>query len=390
MSAYKRKDTPYYVIAPTLPLIGQMPRRSTRTTNKRIADGMEGMLVWLVEHGWVDLVRDVVARSVDLWTVWEAFSVAGRQEALDALRRRRTDPALEVVARDWRARTRDARVLEGIDMLMRILPNVSPESADAPANAQPRSSWLLKPRYVRALLDAAERTPAPRTGRPPVRNTVRRTMYRAIAEIITNRYGRGQMRGVLDEVRYNTARDERWQMLSVSEAQQALACADDEFRPILGLALSTGIDRQPLLEMRVRDYDQALGLLHVPDRKTPARHRILGLRAAPVLENAEVWLQQLVAGREPDDPLVRINGKGAIKYRWDTIREQIHRPDVRWKDLRGCFATHFLAAGGSPRDLQDVLGHAAPNMTMRYLRRTPVGGGDRAQLREQARRFGRP
>lgn len=60
--------------------------------------------------------------------------------------------------------------------------------------------------------------------------------------------------------------------------------------------------------------------------------------------------------------------------------------EARWKDLRGVFATYYLQAGGEPRTLQYVLGHAAMNMTLRYLRRIPVGS--RRHVSETARRAG--
>lgn len=88
----------------------------------------------------------------------------------------------------------------------------------------------------------------------------------------------------------------------------------------------------------------------------------------------------------PSDPLVPFTND-EIRSRWEAVREKIKRPDVRWKDLRGTFATHYLSAGGDPRNLQYVLGHSGMAMTLRYLRRVPAGNRD--NLRQLAKRAGR-
>lgn len=70
----------------------------------------------------------------------------------------------------------------------------------------------------------------------------------------------------------------------------------------------------------------------------------------------------------------------------DAIRTGIGRPEVRWEELRGVFATYYLQAGGEPRTLQHVLGHAAISMMLRYLRRILVES--RRHVSETARRAG--
>jgi integrase len=67
----------------------------------------------------------------------------------------------------------------------------------------------------------------------------------------------------------------------------------------------------------------------------------------------------------------------------------IGREDVRWKDLRGVFPTYYLlASGGDIRSLQQILGHAGPTMTIRYLRH--LLAGNTARLTAEARRIGLP
>ncbi len=49
----------------------------------------------------------------------------------------------------------------------------------------------------------------------------------------------------------------------------------------------------------------------------------------------------------------------------------------RIKDCRGVFATYFLRAGGDPRELQRILGHARIETTLRYIKRLPIEEADK-------------
>ena len=94
----------------------------------------------------------------------------------------------------------------------------------------------------------------------------------------------------------------------------------------------------------------------------------------------------LVVDHAGHEPLVALTDR-QIRTRWEAVREEIKRADVRWKDLRGIFATYYLQAGGDVRQLQYVLGHASMAMTMLYLRRVPPGRHE--SLRIAARSVGR-
>ena len=63
-----------------------------------------------------------------------------------------------------------------------------------------------------------------------------------------------------------------------------------------------------MLAQRVYYYDPETGTLTVPDTQTASRPRMLALRGEPVLENAEPWIRELVAGRRADEPLVLLSG----------------------------------------------------------------------------------
>lgn len=361
---FKRAGSKVWYLGPLRAGGVDVPRLSTGVRDKLTATAIERSLHELAVTGWADLVERVARKELGLVELYTA-KLLGR-EKLEEVRRAPDDPPLTSVIARLEATTQDERVLVGFKQMARLAPK------DA------RLSWLRTPQNVTGLYLS-------RAGEGVKPNSIRRSLHRAVAELLTRELGRGQMLAVMADVMVPSAQDERRAILTVEEARAALEAADEEFQPVLGYALTTGIDRLPMTIQRVRDFDEAEGTLYVPDTKAKDRERTLSLRGEPVLENAEFWLRQLIAGKAPGEPLIPITER-QVRSRWEGVRKEIGREDLRWKDLRGVFATYHLLAGGEPRELQAILGHSGMAMTLRYLRRRPAGNRDR--LREQARKFG--
>lgn len=371
MAAFKRPGSRLYWIGPFRAGAVDVPRMSTKQTDKRTARAMEEALRSRAVTGHADLVEQVAQKTLDLAEFYTAHLRGS--EALEALRGRANDPLLSDCVADYRPRVTDERVRDGLDQLLRLAPKGA------------RLSYLRTPSHLGDLYAAAI-AGKDRGGAPRAPNSVRRSLHRAISELLMHKLGRGQMLAILADVKKPSAPDERVVILTVEEIRRALELADAEFQPVLGLAVTTGVDLGPLLRLTDADYNAEEGTLRVSDEKTSSRPRTLLLRGEPVLENAEHWLGILrVWAAEPNDRLVTLTER-QIRGRWEAVRKAIGRPDVRWKDLRGLFATYYLQAGGDPRTLQHVLGHAAMTMTLRYLRRLPVGS--RRHVSEAARRVG--
>jgi integrase len=379
MAAFKRG--PVYYLEPTIPGIGRLPRMSTGQGDQMVAKDMESALRTLANTGFRDIVLQLRASQVKLVEVWHAY-LQGK-DALERLRDRRKDPLLEDVVRERRGRVTDERTVTGYDQLLAYAPKAEERVArewDRPVQEPLHLSWLLEPVHVSTLYEiAAEDRRKP--------NTVRRGLHRAVSDLLARRYSRGRMLAVMADVAKPAEDDSRTVHLTLEEVGNLLAACDDEFRPVLGLALTTGIDRAPLLAALARDYDEAAGTLLVRDTKTHARPRTLLLRESPVLDNAEYWLRQLTAGRAGDERMVPLTPR-MLRDRFEAARAAIKRADLRWKDLRGVFASYYLLAGGQARDLQHILGHSTMVMTTRYLRRLPAGNLD--SLRAGARKMGLP
>lgn len=363
---FKRPRSPYWYLGPLKAGAVDVPRLSTKVRDKKVARAMESMLHELAVSGSDDLVRQVAEKRLSLIELYTARLKGS--EALETLRSRANDPSLSDVVATFRPKAADPSIDTGLDQLLRYAPDGA------------RLSWLCEPTnvtdlYARAMGDGRRA------------NTVRRALHRAVADLLTHQIGRGAMLGVMADARVPSENDERRVLLTVDEVRKALEIADEPFRAVLGYALTTGIDRGPMLAQLIYHYDESAGTLFVPDTKAKDRERTLSLRGHPVLENAEYWLRQLVAGRKADQKLVPLTMR-QIRTRWEDVRQKIGRDEVRWKDVRGIFATYYLLSGGEPRELQAIMGHSTMAMTLRYLRRLPAG--NRERLKEHAKAFGMP
>jgi hypothetical protein len=383
MAAFRRPGSVAVYIGPFRAGAVDVPRTSTKQNSITVGKRMEAALRELAMTGWSDLVREVAERKLDIAELYTA-RIEGPQ-ALQKLRELADDTLLVDLVEGvpdrhgkrrggFRRLVSDARVLEGVDQLLAL----------APAGA--RLSWLRKPKNVTELYRRAVMG-EDRDGEQRAPNSVRRSLHRAVADLLTHELGRGQMLAVMADAKVPSGQDERNIMLSLDEIAQAFELVDEQFLPVLGYALTTGIDRDPMLRQRVHHYDEESGQISVPDEKAPERARTLALRGEVVIGNAEYWLRRLIAGRKPTEPLIPIT-RHQLRKRWEALRAALGRPEVRWKDLRGVFATYYLLAGGEPRELQRILGHGSMAMTLRYLNNLPAG--NRKALREHAAGMGLP
>lgn len=371
MTAFRRVDKKGKVvyIEPKIDGIGRLPRMSTRQNNLQLGREMEGALKTLARTGWRDLVLELRAKKLNLYDIWHAHLAEDRETALTNLRNRHRDSPLEQECQAREKLEKDPRMVSGFQQLRLY----SPKGA--------RISWLLDPTHLTEIYERSELD-----GRAP--NTVRRTLHRAVCDLLVRRYSRGRMLDVVAGAKVPWEDDERRFTLTPDEVTRALELAELDFRPLLALALTTGIDRGPLLAMRTRDYLPRVSQVNVPDTKNTARFRSILLGGSPVLENAIPWLDMLTHGSQPDDQLVRFSER-QVRDRWEALRERLGRKELRWKDLRGVFATYFLLAGGQPAQLKAILGHKGMAMTMRYIQRLPAGNLDASEWRTVAGQVGR-
>lgn len=132
---------------------------------------------------------------------------------------------------------------------------------------------------------------------------------------------------------------------------------------IIKLLLYTGARKREILDARWENVDLKKRTLLVPLSKSGKPRRV-------TLSDAAVALLRSLP-RTRSVPWVFFNPKTgkppvSIFSAWDSIRKSVGLKDVRLHDLRHSFASFLVNNGRSLYEVQKLLGHHDPKVTMRY------------------------
>lgn len=164
----------------------------------------------------------------------------------------------------------------------------------------------------------------------------------------------------------------RERYLSAAEARALLAeIALYPARPsalAIKLLLFTGARKSEILSARWEYVDWERRLLTVPLSKSgKARH-------IPLSDEALLILRDLP--RRRGVPWLFYNPRTerplrSVFHTWNAIRSRLGLTDVRLHDLRHSFASYLVNSGCSLYEVQKILGHYDPRVTMRYAHLAP-------------------
>lgn len=166
----------------------------------------------------------------------------------------------------------------------------------------------------------------------------------------------------------------RERFLSASEVQRLFAELDSnrnvQVGQVIRLLLYTGARKREVLDARWDEIDLERRLLTVPAARSKSKRP----RHIPLSDAALELLRSLP--RREDVPWVFFNAKTmkppvSIFYAWDSIRKKVGLAEVRLHDLRHSYASFLVNAGRSLYEVQKLLGHHDPKVTMRYAHLSP-------------------
>ncbi len=185
----------------------------------------------------------------------------------------------------------------------------------------------------------------------------------------------------------------KFDYLGFDEAERLLESADPEWRTLLLVAMKTGLRQGELIGLRWSDVDLVRGKLDV--RKTiwkgveglpkGGRERTVDLPGSVVQalkqHRSQTKLKSLfVFCQEDGKPLT----PGQMK--WPLLRALkragISRDagQIGWHDLRHTYGSHLAMKGVPLKAIQELMGHATIEMTMRYAHLSPETKRDAVQL----------
>lgn len=144
---------------------------------------------------------------------------------------------------------------------------------------------------------------------------------------------------------------------------EELAQSDKVEAKIIRILLLTGARKSEILKSRWENLDLERGILTVPLSKS-GKVRYIHLSAEVIAifrslatRESSPWV---FPGRKLEKPL------SDIYQFWNRIRQKFGLQNVRVHDLRHSFASYLVSEGHSLYEVQQLLGHSDPRMTMRY------------------------
>ena len=150
----------------------------------------------------------------------------------------------------------------------------------------------------------------------------------------------------------------------------------DHIKPIVTLAVHTGMRRGELFSLEWRDIDFDIKILTVRGhvaKSGKARRIPLNQTAIRMLEH---W-----GSMQPRSGFVFKSPKSGgrldnIKKAWEAVMKDAGIEDFRFHDLRHHFASCLVMAGVPLNTVREVLGHSSLTMTLRYAHLAPEAGHD--------------
>ena len=162
----------------------------------------------------------------------------------------------------------------------------------------------------------------------------------------------------------------RLRFLEKEEIFKLLANCDEHLKPIVLVALHTGMRKGEILNLKWHDIDFKRDIAYLYQTKNEESREIR--------INNEVKSTLLKVKKHPDSSYVFCNKNGEpygdIKKSFFTACKKsgiIKNSSFRFHDLRHTFASHLVMSGVDLNTVRELLGHKTLDMTLRYSHLSP-------------------
>jgi len=168
------------------------------------------------------------------------------------------------------------------------------------------------------------------------------------------------------KIRLPKYNDARIRFLTLEEKDKLLANCTDHLRPIVEVALHTGMRRGEILNLQWKDVDIENRIIHLmltknnERRDIPFNNRVTEILIGLKEQNQGEYVFQY-KGQQCKD----------VKGSFGTALDKAGIKDFRFHDLRHTFASHLVMAGVDIVTVKELLGHKKLEMTMRYISLSP-------------------
>lgn len=146
----------------------------------------------------------------------------------------------------------------------------------------------------------------------------------------------------------------------------------DSFKPLVIIALNTGIRRKELFSLRWEDIDFNAGTILLRAANAKTKKTLIIPMNDIVSMTLKLWQEQ--TGKERG--LIFPNPLTGKPYTncdssWNALLKEAKIENYRWHDMRHDFASRLVMKGVDLNTVRELLGHSDLKMTMRYAHLAP-------------------
>lgn len=168
------------------------------------------------------------------------------------------------------------------------------------------------------------------------------------------------------EVKFFQERKLEMRILDKGEINRLIEITSDHLKPIIIIALNTGMRRSEIFNLRWNDIDFDKHFIFIKETKSGIARRVpmnsLVVNALKRIKRESEFLFY--------NPKTK-NSIKDVKRSFKTACRKVGITDLRFHDLRHTAATYMVTGGIDLVTVSEILGHSDIKMTMRYAHPTP-------------------
>ena len=161
--------------------------------------------------------------------------------------------------------------------------------------------------------------------------------------------------------------NKRLRFLEREQIPRFLDSAAEHLKPILIVALFTGMRKSEILTLQWKNINFEQGIIYLLHTKNGERRE--------VLMNDIVKKTLIAVAKHPDSPYIFCHNDGKpylnVRKSFDATLKKCGIIDFKFHDLRHTFASQLVMSGIDLKTVQELLGHKSIEMTLRYSHLSP-------------------
>ncbi len=177
----------------------------------------------------------------------------------------------------------------------------------------------------------------------------------------------GKLQEAPKRVRLLKGVESRLRYLMPDEVQRLISNCSQHLKPIVIVAIHTGMRKGEFLTLRWNQIDFEKGIITLSDTKNDQRRYVpMDETVKSTLSGIERKGEFVFRGKKDGKPL------GWIELSFHNALEKSGIEDFKIHDMRNTFASNLVMAGVDLMTVKELLGHKSIEMTMRYAHLAPA------------------